>query len=64
MTDQARAARNEYYRRYRAEHKEQQREIKRRYWEKRAARLAAEKEVQNDAEDENHRSGGSVASGE
>ncbi len=50
MTDQARKARNEYYRRYRAEHKDQQKEIKRRYWEKWAVRLAAEKEARNDAE--------------
>lgn len=53
MTEQARAARNEYYRRYRAEHKEQQREIKRRYWERRATKLAAEKEERDDAENEN-----------
>jgi hypothetical protein len=53
MTDQAKEARNAYYRKYRAEHKEQQREIKRKYWEKRAAKLALEKEVQNAAENEN-----------
>ncbi len=53
MTDQAREARNEYYRKYRAEHKEQQRETKRRYWEKRAAKLATEKEARDAAENEN-----------
>ncbi len=53
MTEQAREARNEYYRRYRAEHKEQQREIKRRYWERKAAVRAAEKEVLHAAENEN-----------
>ncbi len=42
MTEAARAARNEYYRQYRAQHKEQIRETKRRYWERVAARKAKE----------------------
>ena len=50
MTDEAREARNAYYRKYRATHKEQQKEIKRRYWE-RTAREEAEKNAKTAAEE-------------
>ena len=40
----ARAARREYQREYRKKHPEKTREANRRYWAKRAARLAAERE--------------------
>ena len=43
MTEEMKAARRAYDRAYYASHKEQAAERKRRYWERKAARLAAEK---------------------
>lgn len=41
-------ARNEYYRAYRAKHKDKVREYNRRYWEKKAAALTAEQSGESD----------------
>lgn len=43
MTEEAKEARREYHRRYRAAHPEKVREQNRKYWERRAARLKAER---------------------
>lgn len=40
VSEEAKAARREYYRRYRAEHPEKVREANRRYWEKKANKAA------------------------
>lgn len=44
LEERAREERREYYRQWRAKNQDKVREINRRYWEKRAARKAAEKE--------------------
>lgn len=54
MNDAAREARNQYNREWYAANKEKRAAINKRYWEKRAARLAAEKEVQNVTKNEDH----------
>lgn len=54
MNDAGREARNRYNREWYAANKEKRAAINKRYWEKRAARLAAEKEARNDAENANH----------
>ena len=46
MEQQATEARREYYRQYRAKHPDKVREQNRRYWIRRAAKLAAEREGQ------------------
>lgn len=43
MTEAAKIARREYERKYRETHKEQIKENRRRYWERKGAQLAAEK---------------------
>ena len=53
MTDAGRDARNRYNREWYAANKEKRAAINKRYWEKRAAKLASEKEVQDAAENEN-----------
>ena len=61
MTDAGREARNRYNREWYAANKEKRAAINKRYWEKRAAKLAAEKaaarsaekEVPHDAKNEN-----------
>ena len=45
MNETARAARNEYYRRWRAEHPERVQAIQARYWARKAAQLKAETEA-------------------
>lgn len=50
MSEEARKARNRYNREWSAANKEKRSAINKRYWEKRAARLAAGKEVGNVAE--------------
>ena len=47
MDEKAKEARRAYYREYRAKHPEKVREQNRRYWARRAAREAAEREVGN-----------------
>lgn len=54
MNDAGREARNRYNREWYAANKEKRAAINKRYWEKRAARLATEKEARNDAENANH----------
>lgn len=54
MNDAGREARNRYNREWYAANKEKRAAINKRYWEKRAAKLAAEKEARNDAENANH----------
>ena len=54
MNDAAREARNQYNREWYAANKEKRAAINKRYWEKRAARLAAAKEVQNVTKNEDH----------
>lgn len=49
ISDQARQARNEYYRKYRREHPEQTKAINKRYWEKKAK----EKQTQTESGDNN-----------
>ncbi len=44
LEERAKIARREYYREYRARHPEKVKEQNRRYWERRAERLAAERE--------------------
>lgn len=53
MTDAGREARNRYNREWYAANKEKRAAINKRYWEKRAAKLAAEKEVAHASENEN-----------
>ena len=43
LSEKARAARNQYVREWRANHKDRVRETNRKYWERRAAKQAAEK---------------------
>lgn len=45
MSNEAKEAKNQYHREYYRTHKEQKQAANRRYWERRAARLRAEKEV-------------------
>ena len=47
LQEMARLERNRYQREYRAKHPEKTRETNRRYWERRAARMAAEREAAN-----------------
>lgn len=49
-TDEIKAARNAYYRKYRANNKEKIKAINLRYWQKKAAALAAEQK--GEAEDD------------
>lgn len=44
IEEQAKIARREYYREYRRKYPDRVRETNRRYWEKRAARMAADRE--------------------
>lgn len=44
----ARQARNEYNRRWYAEHKEQRKASRERYWERKAKKMLAEKEAEQD----------------
>ena len=44
LTDEAREARNAYYKKYRAEHKDKVREANRKYWEKKRGQASCEKE--------------------
>lgn len=53
MSERAKASRAEYYRKWRAMNPEKVKEKNRRYWERRAAKNAAEKEAEKNAEDEN-----------
>lgn len=46
LSEAARRAKNEYARKWAATHKESRKESNRKYWEKRAAKLAAEREKQ------------------
>lgn len=50
MSDEAREARNRYNREWSAANKDKRAAINRRYWEKRASRLAFEKEAKGHAE--------------
>lgn len=47
MDEKAREAQREYLREWRKRNPERVRESNKRYWQKRAAKLAAEKEVDN-----------------
>lgn len=49
----ARQEQNKYHREWRAKHPDKVRETNRRYWERRAAKLAAEREAQASTEKEN-----------
>lgn len=51
IDEQARAARAEYFREWRKRNPDKVRETNRKYWQRRAARLAAEKEVIQQNED-------------
>ena len=44
MNEEAKKARREYYRKYRASHPDKVREQNKRYWERRAAREAEKRE--------------------
>ncbi len=50
MRELARQERNRYLREWRAKNKDKVRETNQKYWERRAARLASEKEVHRVAE--------------
>lgn len=50
LSEEARKQRAEYYRKYRAEHKEEIRESNRKYWEKRAAKARGEDVKSKDSE--------------
>lgn len=47
LSEEARQAKLEYYRAYRANNREKIKESNRRYWENRAAKIAAEQEANN-----------------
>lgn len=57
LSRSAREARNEYQRKWRAEHKENVRASNQRYWNRRAERIAAEREIEKNAEDADNRQG-------
>ena len=50
MTEEAREARRQYYRKYCAEHKEQRRESQRKYWEKKSTQAALERAKSGDSD--------------
>ena len=50
LTDEAREARNAYYRKYRAEHKDKVRETNRKYWEKKKMAAKIKKLVEEPEE--------------
>lgn len=52
LDDAAKAARNRYYREYRAKNKEKIREIRKRYWEKKAAESKEKEEADSDEQRE------------
>ena len=52
IEEQARAARVAYFREWRKKNPDKVKENNRRYWEKRSARLAAEKEANNGAKND------------
>lgn len=54
MTEQAKEARRAYDREYRKTHKAQIAENRRRYWERRGARLAAERKAAEHEQAETH----------
>ena len=47
LSEEARQAKLEYYRAYRANNREKIKESNRKYWENRAAKIAAEQEANN-----------------
>jgi hypothetical protein len=51
MTEEAKAAKREYYRAYRAKNREKVREANRRYWERKAAKRREEAEHEQTATD-------------
>lgn len=54
MTEEAKKARREYERKYRETHKEQIKENRRRYWERKGAQMAAEREAAQHEQTETH----------
>ncbi len=54
LSEEARAARNQYIKEWRANNKDRVRETNRKYWERRAAKQAAEKGGVADASEDAH----------
>lgn len=52
LSDAAREARREYYRKYRETHKERIEENRRRYWERKAGEQSTESEAKNEQEED------------
>ena len=53
MSEAAREAQREYHRKYRKTHKDQLRETRRRYWERKAAERNTGSEADNEPKEEN-----------